>query len=53
MADRFDIVVAPQGTGRDSTEKSNHRHRLLRTRRKRPRCRRAAEQRDEFAPLHV
>jgi hypothetical protein len=31
-------------------EKSDHRHRrLLRTRRQRPRCRRAAEQRDELA----
>src|SRR6516162_1069056 len=34
-------------------EKSDHRHRpLLRARRERPRRRRAAEQRDEFATLH-
>ena len=34
-------------------EKPDHRHRrLLRARRQRPRRRRAAEQRDEFAPLH-
>jgi hypothetical protein len=35
-----------------AVEESNHRHRrLLHARRKRPRCR-AAEQRDERAPLH-
>jgi hypothetical protein len=33
-------------------EKSNYRHRLLRARRERPRHRRAADQRDERAPLH-
>ena len=34
-------------------EKPDHRHRrLLRPRRERPRRRRAAEQRDELAPLH-
>src|SRR6516165_9050151 len=39
--------------GRSAAEKSDHRHRrLLRARRARPR-RRAAEQRDERAPLHV
>src|SRR5262249_44665099 len=33
---------------------ANQRHRfLLRTRRERPRCRSAAEQYDELAPLHV
>jgi hypothetical protein len=33
---------------------SNHRHRpLLRTRGERPRCGRAAKQRDELAPFHV
>src|SRR5215469_9467706 len=33
---------------------SNHRHRrLLRARRERPCCCRAAEQRDELAPLHL
>jgi hypothetical protein len=35
-------------------EKSHHRHRrLLRARRERPRRRRDAEQRDEFAPSQV
>jgi hypothetical protein len=35
-------------------EKSNHRHRrLLRARRERPRCRRAAEQCDELAASHI
>jgi hypothetical protein len=35
------------------TEKSNYRHRrLLRPRRQRPCCCRAAEQRDELAPFH-
>src|SRR5262249_47212681 len=39
--------------GRTRTKKSDHRHRrLLRARRERPRGRRAAEQRDEVAPLH-
>src|SRR5262245_58230286 len=38
--------------GRFHAEKPDHRHRrLLRTRRKRPRCR-AAEQRYELAPFH-
>src|SRR5262245_12725604 len=36
--------------GRRDTKKSDHRHRLLRPWRHRPRCRRAAEQRDELAP---
>src|SRR5262249_53334201 len=33
-------------------KKADHRHRALRARRHRPRRRRAAEQRDERAPLH-
>jgi hypothetical protein len=33
-------------------EKPNHRHRLLRPRRNRPRCRRAAEKGDELATLN-
>ena len=38
---------------RRGAEKPDHRHRrLLRPRRERPRRRRAAEQRDELAPLH-
>ena len=40
--------------GRTCIEKPNHRHRgLLRTRRKRPRCRCATEQRYELAPSHA
>jgi len=42
--------------GRRRAKKSNPRQpasRLLRPRRQRPRCRRAAEQRDELAPFHV
>ena len=40
--------------GRRGMEKPNHRHRrLLPMRPKRPSCRRAAEKRDELAPLHV
>src|SRR5262249_44431829 len=36
---------------RSTAEEPDHRHpRLLRPRRERPRCRRAAEQRDKFAP---
>ena len=39
--------------GRRAAEEPDHRHRrLLRARRERPRGRRAAEQRDELAPLH-
>src|SRR5262245_54090817 len=39
--------------GRPGAEEPNHRHRrLLRPRRERPRGRRAAEKRDELAPLH-
>jgi hypothetical protein len=34
--------------GRSAAEESDHRHWLLRPRRKRPRSRRAAEQRDEL-----
>ena len=35
-------------------QEPDHRHRgLLCPRYKRPRCRRAAKKRDEFAPLHV
>src|SRR5262249_36829198 len=42
----------PDRFGRLVVEKPDHRHRLLlRARRERPRCR-AAEQRDELAPLH-
>jgi len=38
--------------GRATVEESDHRHRrLLRASRYRPRCRRAAEQRDELPPL--
>src|SRR5262249_13615763 len=38
---------------RTRAENAAHRHRrLLRARRQRPRCRRAAEQRDELAPFH-
>src|SRR5262249_42747732 len=38
---------------RPAAEKSDHRHRrLLRARRERPRCCRAAEQRDELAASH-
>ena len=41
------------GRRRPAVEKPDHRHRrLLRARRERPRRRRAAEQRDELAPLH-
>jgi hypothetical protein len=40
-------------SARSGTKKSDHRHRrLLRARRQRPR-RRTAEQRDEFAALHL
>ena len=43
----------PLGTGRSGVKIPDHRHRrLLRPRRERPRRRRAAEQRDELAPLH-
>jgi hypothetical protein len=34
-------------------EKPDHRHRLLRARRERPRSRRAAQKRDELAAPHV
>src|SRR5215831_11581108 len=37
---------------RSAAEKPDHRHRLLRTRRERPRCCHAAEQSDELAALH-
>src|SRR5262249_34316969 len=37
--------------GRSTAENPDHRHQLLRAPRERPRCR-AAEQRDELAPLH-
>src|SRR5262245_43212388 len=41
------------GLGRPRVEPPDHRHRwLLRASRQRPRRRRAAEQRDELAPLH-
>jgi hypothetical protein len=42
-----------EGTGRLAVEPPNHRHRLLRARRERPRGRRAVEQRDELAPSNV
>src|SRR5262245_59587728 len=51
----FSKCGQPMGlcASRRAAEKSNHRHcRLLRPRRERPRGRRAAEQRDEVAPLH-
>src|SRR5262249_21629798 len=42
-----------QCLGRSGVEKANHRHRrLLRARRARPRCRRAAESQDEDAAFH-
>jgi hypothetical protein len=34
-------------------EEPNNRHRLLRARRERPSCRRAAEERDQRAPFHI
>src|SRR5215831_13441068 len=40
------------GHRRSAAEISDHRHRLLRAHRERPRRRRAAEQRDELAPFH-
>src|SRR5262249_40633923 len=40
------------GASRRGIDEANHRHRLLRARRERPRRRRAAEQRDELAALH-
>ena len=47
---RYNIDIRLRGTG---VQKSDHRHRaLLRTRRERPRSRRAAEKRDELAALH-
>jgi len=43
----------PQRVGRPGDKESDHRHRrLLRARRERPCGRRAAEERDEFAPFH-
>src|SRR5262249_28046049 len=46
--------IKMHGVGlRQAAEISDYRHlRLLRARRERPRSRRAAEQRDELAPLH-
>src|SRR6516162_7963232 len=45
--------IARSVFGRRSIHDRNHRHRrLLRARRERPCNRRAAEQRDEFAPFH-
>src|SRR5262249_3683817 len=45
-------AVCPFG-GRYAVKDADHRHRrLLRARRNRPRCRRAAEKRDELAPAH-
>jgi hypothetical protein len=34
-------------------QKTDHRHRLLRARRERPRCRRTAAQRDELAAFQL
>src|SRR5262249_51454702 len=45
-------LLAP-GSGRAAVEESDNRHRLLRTRRERPSGRRAAEQRDERAPVMI
>ena len=51
LAERAQVVC--KRDWRSAVEKPNHRHRrLLRARRERPRRRRAAEQRDELAPLH-
>src|SRR5262249_21344926 len=45
--------IARVGLGRPVSDKPNHRHRpLLRTRRERPRCGRAAEECDELATVH-
>ena len=45
--------TAHGGLLRLSVDEADHGHRwLLRPRRKRPRCRRAAEQSDELAPFH-
>src|SRR6266481_2457901 len=48
-------VFRTEGCGNCAEEKADtpKRARLLRLRRERPRHRRAAEQRDELAPLHV
>src|SRR5262245_60547106 len=43
--------VCCKGSWRPAAEIANHRHRLLRARRERPRCR-ATEQRDELAAPH-
>src|SRR5262245_45090246 len=45
------VEVRRERSGRSATEKSDHRGRLLRARRERPR-RRAAEERDEVAAFH-
>ena len=44
--------IARVGIGRSVSDKPDHGHRLLRPRRERPRGCRAAEQRDELAPLY-
>src|SRR5207247_1839078 len=44
--------MSDQRTGRHAAEKTDHRHRLLRARRERPRRRRAADERDELAAFH-
>src|SRR6266550_3486582 len=46
------LSSATRCTLRAPSEKSDHRHALLRPRRERPGDRRAAEQRDERAPFH-
>src|SRR5260370_27591615 len=45
--------VVPYGSIVDDADPRNLGRALLRTRRERPRRRRAAEQRDEMAPIHV
>src|SRR5262249_15613687 len=46
-------IVTTESIRRRTVEESDHRNRLLRPRRERPRHCRAAEQRDEVAALHV
>src|SRR5262249_23926848 len=51
LLERGDLLA--QRSARSSAQESNHgHHRLLRVRRERPRGYRAAEHRDELAPLH-
>src|SRR5262249_20498122 len=46
-------IVTTESIRRRTVEESDHRNRLLRPRRERPCYCRAAEQRDELAPLHL